>query len=235
MKSIQSVEKAITILDCISTNNGELGLTEIGKKLGLPITTLYGFIHTLEKCHMIRKESSTGKYILGEHVLQYAMSCPKENLLMEIVHPFLIKIRDAVNETVHLGIRYNETQVIYIDKVESTNPLRMTSVVGLLDEMDNSAIGNMILWSTSKNKSDRVFDNIIKIGDNVCSIKYEDSMDAYCLVVPIQSAAEYFLPAAISIIIPGNKLTEELKLKAFDAAFSAVKEIDRILAQSKIE
>ena len=44
---IQSIQRAIDILDCFDNNNPELSLAEITKKVNLHKSTVYGIVNTL--------------------------------------------------------------------------------------------------------------------------------------------------------------------------------------------
>ena len=47
--TIQSVARALSIVDCVARNNYQLGLTEIAKRLNLNKATVYGLLNTLEQ------------------------------------------------------------------------------------------------------------------------------------------------------------------------------------------
>jgi DNA-binding IclR family transcriptional regulator len=49
--------------------------------------------------------------------------------IQQLARQHLTRLRDAVNETVHLGVMRGEA-VVYIDKLESSNSIRLVSTVG---------------------------------------------------------------------------------------------------------
>ena len=55
MKTIQSVDKAMLILNYIADHNGKATLSQISRGLGMAVTTLHGFISTLERWNLIQK------------------------------------------------------------------------------------------------------------------------------------------------------------------------------------
>ena len=63
--TIQSVARALSIIDCIAKNNSQLGLTEIAKKVNLNKATAYGLLNTLEQFQYVVLSPDSKKYELG--------------------------------------------------------------------------------------------------------------------------------------------------------------------------
>lgn len=63
--SIQSVSKALTILSLFSAAKTHLGITEIGKSLGLTNPTVHGLVRTLVDSGFLEQDPETKKYHLG--------------------------------------------------------------------------------------------------------------------------------------------------------------------------
>lgn len=208
MKTIQSVEKAIQILDYIAINNDSLGLTELSRALDMSITTLHGFIATLEKCKYIQKSSQTGKYCLGEQIFRLGMLCNKQMILRSAARPYMEEIRDTVNETVHLALPINQTQIMYIEKAESNKPFRLTSLVGKIENAENSAIGIVLMEANSFGTDENVLLEVHE-NKNFC-FKFEPDMDAYCIATAFVYSSSQD-KAALSLVVPKNSFTEENK------------------------
>lgn len=63
--SIQSVQRAITILTLFSPERPRLGITEISKLMGLPKPTIHGLVQTLIEQDFLIQDKETRKYSLG--------------------------------------------------------------------------------------------------------------------------------------------------------------------------
>lgn len=63
----------------------------------------------------------------------------------------LNKIRDETGETVHLAFPIPGDKILYAAKAESRNPFRLTSLVGMTEEAEHSAIG-MVLYPSMQEK-----------------------------------------------------------------------------------
>ena len=64
-KIINSVQKAIDILNLFDRQNSELGTTEIAKILDMPKSTVAGLINTLEANGFLDQNPENRKYRLG--------------------------------------------------------------------------------------------------------------------------------------------------------------------------
>lgn len=62
---IQSLERAICILNLFRNSRRPLGISEMAEKLGLVKTTVHGLVSTLEKNSFLLKDSDSRKYRLG--------------------------------------------------------------------------------------------------------------------------------------------------------------------------
>jgi len=62
---IQSLERAIGILNLFRLSGRPLGISEMAEKLGLAKTTVHGLVSTLEKNGFLLKDAATRKYRLG--------------------------------------------------------------------------------------------------------------------------------------------------------------------------
>ena len=62
---IQSLERAISILNLFRSTRNSLGISEMAKVLNLAKTTVHGLVSTLEINGFLKKDASTRKYRLG--------------------------------------------------------------------------------------------------------------------------------------------------------------------------
>lgn len=206
MKTIQSIDKTMFILNYISQNNGTVNLTDISKGLGMAVTTLHGFLSTLEYWHVVSKDAN-GKYSLGAKLFQLSLYCNEEYLIREVIHPYLPKLADEFGETIHLGILVDE-DLIYADKAETNQPFRMTSVVGMTVPYYESAIGLIIKAANNTDIPKEYLKDCNDMSKEGFCLKYEDYMDAYCLAVPI-TPPNTTCVSGISMVIPRVRYNAE--------------------------
>ncbi|GIQ61999.1 hypothetical protein PACILC2_05670 [Paenibacillus cisolokensis] len=105
---IQSVQRALDIINCFDSLHVQLSLTEISEKLNLNISTVYGLINTLSAYSYIDKNPDNGKYKLGLEFLLKANLVSQSLDLKEIGHSYLTDLTKKYHETSHLYVYQHE-------------------------------------------------------------------------------------------------------------------------------
>lgn len=95
---------------------------------GQPRGTLHRQIANLiaEGLVTVNRDQSYG---LGLRLLQFASRAWAGNQFRAIAEPHIRKLHEATGETVHLGV-LRGTEVVYLDKIESRQNIRMVSQIG---------------------------------------------------------------------------------------------------------
>lgn len=225
-KYIQSIVRACDILDYIARNK-KVRLNELTKEFKLAKTTIFGILSTLEYKNMVYKDENAN-YYLGIKNYAYGKVYESNFNLKRIIHPFLEKLAEKYNETVHMAIEENE-QVLYVDRVKSSYAVRLASNIGGYDPLYCSAIGKLILAYKSEtevdayiNKTDfkkrtsntltevsKLKAELKNISSNGFSIDKEElEQGLICVAAPIFTNSNF--TAAISISGPTNRIDKEM-------------------------
>jgi DNA-binding IclR family transcriptional regulator len=91
----------------------------------------------------VRKNPDTERYCLGFKAFEVGSLAAGRGAIREIAGPFLRSLMLASKETVHLGV-LDEWEVVYIDKIESDQPLQMYSRVGRRAPLHCTALGKSL-------------------------------------------------------------------------------------------
>ncbi len=120
--------KAIAVLDIIAASPGPLRFTDVLHLINQPRGTLHRQISNLieEGLLTVNRDHS---YELGLRLLQFASKAWASNRFRTIAEPHLHRLHEATGETVHLGV-LRDTDVVYVDKIESRQNIRMVSQIG---------------------------------------------------------------------------------------------------------
>lgn len=141
-----SVDHALALLEAFSPDAPELGVTELSARLGLAKSTISRLLATLAARGYIRRNPATGKYRLGLKPFEIGAVAASLLNVREAALPFLEKLRDTTRETVHLGV-LDDAEVVYIEKIESPQTIRMYSRIGRRAPLHCTALGKAILAS----------------------------------------------------------------------------------------
>ncbi|WP_325199184.1 IclR family transcriptional regulator [Oscillibacter sp.] len=123
-KNIQSVERAVSILDYLSHSPSGAHLTAISKDLGLNKSTAFGLISTLENLRCVRQDQNTSRYHLGLRLLEFGRALMSSMDIISVAKPFLRELAGKYDETVNLALLSGD-DVIYVDKVQSSKSVRV--------------------------------------------------------------------------------------------------------------
>ena len=100
--SIQSVDRALLLLETIADMGGEATLTELANRTRLNISTCHHLLATLIKRNFVAKVPGKRLYALGGRILYIGHACLQVDLPRR-AQPYLENINLATGETVHLA------------------------------------------------------------------------------------------------------------------------------------
>ena len=144
MAQVQSVGRALEILNILTQYSHGVGVTELSNRLDVAKSTTHRLLHTLMKYNFVSQDPVTENYKLGTQIL-YISNFILENLnIRDIAKARIEALSRVTNETVHLCIHENG-EVVYVDKVESNQTIRMHSRIGKRGLMHCTAVGKSIL------------------------------------------------------------------------------------------
>lgn len=141
---VKSVSRALHIIDIVSSKKDGLGVTEIAKQMDINKSSVYRILSTLVRYGYIEQDEETERYKLGYKFLEMSSKLLESIDLRAEAKPYLRELEKATNEVIHLVV-YDQGEVIYIEKLEGTETLRMHSKVGKRAPMHCTAVGKAIL------------------------------------------------------------------------------------------
>jgi DNA-binding IclR family transcriptional regulator len=154
-KSIQSVARAIGIMQYIANHGNSVSLTAISKGMDLSKSTVYGLISTLEQAGYVFQDQTTGLYSLGLKLFELGQVVYASMDLRSIAMPFLYQIGKKHEETVHLAI-LSTGEVVYIEKVDSPHSIRIASNIGGRNPAHCTGVGKVLLAGLGEKELERV-------------------------------------------------------------------------------
>lgn len=241
--SIQSVERAVQIIRAFEKSE-ELGVTEISKITGLHKSTAFNLISTLEKIGILTKNTYTGKYMLGMEL--FRLGTMVNSNIRSICRPYLESLAEKYRETVNLVAR-NDGLVIYIEKIESSHSMRISTKEGQRLPLHVTAVGKAIMSTLT---DDEIKDITKKVAFmkytnfSVLSVEelfiqlqfakekgYVEDLQEYeneliCVASPIRDftgIASY----AIGVSGPASRMTKEIRKNIGTTLVQYTKEISR--------
>ncbi|MGI9862769.1 IclR family transcriptional regulator [Moorella naiadis] len=141
---IRSVAKALMVLDVLAANKRDMSLTEIARVMDVPKSTLHGLLATLRDLGYLEQSSFDGRYRLGIRLFEMGNIVANNWDVRKVTAPYIDKLVDELEETVHLVV-LDKGEVLYIDKRESQQSLRIVSQVGMRLPAHCTGVGKVLL------------------------------------------------------------------------------------------
>lgn len=228
MSNVQSLERAFNLLDTLSEYPEGIQITRLSEKVGLSKSTVHRLLATLINMNYVRKDPDSEKYKLGYRIIYLSRNIINSIDVIPVAKPFLEALSEDVNETIHLCIE-DMGEVMYIDKIESNQTIRMFSRVGSRAPMYCTGVGKVLLSGmnredylnviekteftsrtphtiTSKEQLNEVIELIRERGYGLDDIENEEGIR--CIAAPIIDSRGKII-ASFSISGPTTRMTME--------------------------
>ena len=150
-KIIQSIDRALQIIELFSLEKYEWGITEISKALNIYKSNIYNVLITLAGRGFIVKDSKTDKYKLGIKFFELGSVVIKNMDLIKTTRPYIEKIFNEFKETVHLGV-LDDGRVVSVEREESDEGLCSHIEIGKRTPLHSTAVGKAIMAYLSENE-----------------------------------------------------------------------------------
>jgi len=157
-KSIQSVARALTIMQYIAGTGNSVSLSSISRGMELSKSTVHGLISTLEKMGFVTQNQITGAYSLGMKLFELGRVVYESMDLRTVALSVLHELGKEHDETVHLAV-LSDGEVVYIDKVDSSRSIGAISHVGGRNPAHCTGVGKAILAGLSEGEISRLIAN----------------------------------------------------------------------------
>lgn len=139
---VQSLERALDILEVLGRSERELGVTQIGPEVRLANGTVHRLLATLTARGYARQVPGTRKYTLGPKAILLASSAREH--LGPLARPFLRELMEVSQESSNLA-SLDRNSVVYIEQVPASRMVRMFTEPGNRVPPHSSGTGKVLL------------------------------------------------------------------------------------------
>jgi DNA-binding IclR family transcriptional regulator len=139
---VQSVATALELLDCLAIDR-ELGVAELGRRLGIAKSTAHRILTTLVATGVVQQVPETRNYRLGLRLHELGELVASRNQLRDHALPLLEALRIQTRETVHLAVPEG-SQMFYVERLESYHGLRFSSRVARVRPIHLTSSGKAV-------------------------------------------------------------------------------------------
>lgn len=235
---VPAVTRALDILELFLEGDGTLSAPEVTRRLQLPRTTVHELLTTLAaRSYLVQIPDQTGRYRLGVRAYQLGSRYAEQLDLAAEGQQVAREVAETCDETVHVAV-LEDTDVIYIAKVDSTHAVRMVSAAGRKLPAHCTSVGKMLLASlppaelesrlmgrelvamtqNSITEPDALLAALADVRERGVAAEHRESNpDVSCVAAPVRDSAGHVV-AALSISVPMIRWSEQREQELADLA-----------------
>lgn len=220
---VQSVSRAFHLLELITAAGGEMTITELAERSGLPLPTIHRIIRTLTSSGYVLQRPSR-RYVLGPRLIGLGETAAR--MLGALARPRLADLVEAVGETANMAVLDGD-MAVYVAQVPSKHSMRMFTEVGRRVDLHCTGVGKALLAQLPEDAALKLLkqtgmpartarsitdpDELMKALARARDVGYviddgEQEIGVRCLAAPIPGAPS---PTTISVSGPEARLTTE--------------------------
>lgn len=142
--SVQSVDRALRLLEALATRAEGLRLSDLARAEGLAASTTHRLLTALEQRGFVHLDPVSRCWLIGQRAFSVGIAFTRWQSLIATAQPFLRRLRDETRETVNLGV-IDTGEVVTVAQAESREITRAIAPPGGRTPVMNSAMGKAIV------------------------------------------------------------------------------------------
>lgn len=136
--------KGLRLIETLSLSERSRGITDLANELSFTKSNVHRLLTTLQSQGYVRQIPSLGTYELTTKLWAIGSSVVQRMGFLEIARPAMTKLAEITGETIHLSV-LEDTDVVYVDKIESAHHIRAHTRVGMRAPAFTMATGKAML------------------------------------------------------------------------------------------
>ena len=141
---VQSIIRALSILDALAESADGLTLTALAKTVGLPPSSAHRMLTTLQRQRFVGFEPASMSWRIGVQAFVVGNAFARSRDVVALAIPYMRQLMEKTGETVNLYV-LNGSQAICMAQIQSPQMIRAISRPGGAVAMHRSAAGKAIL------------------------------------------------------------------------------------------
>ncbi|MFF5982363.1 IclR family transcriptional regulator [Streptomyces olindensis] len=153
---MKSVTRSLRVLEAVARHQ-PVTVGELTRIFGLPKSTVQRTLVTLNEAGWLRaNRKDTTRWEVGARVLAVRPAALQGSSLFAAAREPMIRLRDALNETIHLSVPDALQCMVVVDRVDCDQAVRTFHAIGDTSPLHATAAGNAVLAHLEKSEIDEV-------------------------------------------------------------------------------
>lgn len=141
----KTLTKGLAVLEALAKSRQPAGVSDIAKSLGLTKSNTHRLLQTLQHLEFVQQERGGTRYKLTIKLWEISQHFAANFDLLKVARHHLLELSDkSGGETVHLSV-LDGAEVVFVDKVDGSHPIRAYSTVGGRAPAYTTATGKALL------------------------------------------------------------------------------------------
>ena len=145
---VQSVDRALSILETLAEDDEGYRLSDLAIRTGLSTSTVHRLLATLENRRFVQFDRTDSKWHVGSRAFTVGATFARRRNFTTQAIPYLRKLRDLTRETANLAVVDDEF-IVVLTRMESREIMRSLTKVGGRVAMVTSGVGKSVLATYS--------------------------------------------------------------------------------------
>lgn len=148
----KTVVKALGILETLAESDRPRGVTELSLELGMTKANVHRLVKTLQQLGYVRQQEQGSRYLTTLKLWELGSSITRRLVPTDVARPVIRALCVRADESVQLGV-IDGSMVVYVDKADSTHPLRATTQIGSRVPAHSVSCGKAILAFSERHRA----------------------------------------------------------------------------------
>ena len=249
---VQSVDRAVAILNALSASEGHLGVTELSNQLDLHKSTVHRLLVSLKTGGLVERDAPTRKYRLGIRLVELGYAWLSSRGLPQVALPYLHYLADELEEITYLAVQQGDV-ALNVLQVPAPHLVQSVSWLGrghlhststgkvflahMPDDELNSFLGGELPARTDKTFTDAgelraQLDQVREQGFATSFEEDEEGINA--VAVPVRQS-DGTVVAAIGVVGPSFRFTKEKAMGTPSIMVGLAREVGQKLEPRRFE
>ena len=168
--------RAFRVLEVVGQHPDGCSLAAIVDSVGLPKQTVHRIVGQLQFSGLVMREPGTRRVQLASRVENFALAALMNGPGRSQRHAILRGLVDEIGETCNLAALAG-TEIVYLDRVETTWPLRLTLAPGSHVPLHATSSGKLLLSLLPRAQRDRLVEQLTLRSFTESTIVERDSLE----------------------------------------------------------
>lgn len=147
--TVPAVHRAVQVLEILAGSHTGFSLADLSRQTGIPKSSLFRILLTLEKSSIVQLDRTRNVYNLGMKLIDWGNRALDKIDLKTITHPHIVRMAHETRESYYVAI-LDEFEVIIIDRADTPEIWRMVARLGQRSPVHATASGQILIAEASE-------------------------------------------------------------------------------------